>query len=195
MIRPLLPALCAIVLLSGCDPYPPQHSDDEVVTVDLESQPGDPVPDPPPRAGGMRDEPSDGSPNLYPPRLDPDVERTKTGARSVLGHWARAIEAKEFDQAWAMLTENDHAQWSRAEFASQFQDAGKITVAVATGRMEGAAGSSYYTAPVTITSTGSEGRPLRYEGEAVLRRVNDIPGATAEELRWHFESLSLDRTP
>ena len=75
-----------------------------------------------------------------------------------------------------------------------FADLGKITVAVPTGTMEGAAGSSYYTAPVTITATDKDGRPVRIEGEAVLRRVNDVPGATAAQLRWHFERLTLNWT-
>lgn len=60
--------------------------------------------------------------------------------------------------------------------------------------MEGAAGSSFYTALVTITGGEKSGRPVRIEGEAVLRRVNDVPGASAAQLRWHFERLSLDWT-
>lgn len=67
-----------------------------------------------------------------------------------------------------------------------------IAVAVDDGTMEGAAGSSFYTAPVTITARDRQGRPIRFEGEAVLRRVNDVPGATAAQLAWHFETLRLD---
>ena len=60
--------------------------------------------------------------------------------------------------------------------------------------MEGAAGSSYYTAPVTVTSSDKDGRPVRIEGEAVLRRVNDVPGATPAQLRWHMDKVTLDWT-
>ncbi|WP_120077811.1 hypothetical protein [Aurantiacibacter odishensis] len=174
MIRPLLPSLSAILLLSGCGQPAVDGQDDEITTADLEGQPGNPVPDPP-RPDGAQDEPNDGYPDMSPPRLTPEAERAETGARSVLLNWARAIELEEFDQAWAMLSESDGAKWSRTDFASQFAGLDEITVSVPSGKMEGAAGSSYYTAPVTITANDTEGRPVRYEGEAVLRRVNDVP--------------------
>ena len=69
-----------------------------------------------------------------------------------------------------------------------------IAVAVPTGQMEGAAGSSYYTAPVSITATDQDGRPIGFDGEMVLRRVNDVPGSTAEQRRWHIESTTIDWT-
>lgn len=56
------------------------------------------------------------------------------------------------------------------------------------------AGSVYYTAPVAISGSDSDGRPVRIEGEAVLRRVNDVDGATPAQLRWHFDTLNLDWT-
>ena len=83
---------------------------------------------------------------------------------------------------------------AKAEWRKLFADLGEITVAVPGGTMEGAAGSSYYTSDATITATDSEGRPIRYEGPIVLRRVNDVPGASAEQLRWHIESVKLDWT-
>jgi hypothetical protein len=69
---------------------------------------------------------------------------------------------------------------------------GKLTVAVEDGTMEGGAGSSYYAAPVVVTGADREGRPVRIAGEAVVRRVNDVDGATAAQLRWHFQELRLD---
>lgn len=127
-------------------------------------------------------------------QLTGGAERTETGARAVLLDFARAIELKRFDQAYALLSTADKRRWSQADFAAIFKDLGKLTVAVPNGSMEGAAGSSFYTAPVTITSTDKAGRPIRIEGEAVLRRVNDVPGATPDQLRWHMEKLMLDWT-
>ena len=137
---------------------------------------------------------NDGRPNLTPPALTPEAERGEKGARNVLLSFARAIELQEYGQAWAMLGPRDREKWSKAEFARMFADLGKTTVAIPHGTMEGAAGSSYYTAPVTITANAENGRPVRIEGEAVLRRVNDVAGGTPAELRWHFEKLSLDWT-
>jgi hypothetical protein len=125
--------------------------------------------------------------------LTPEAERSETGARDVLLDFARAIERKDFDAAWALLSPADQRKWSKAAFAATFADLGEITVAAPTGTMEGAAGSSYYTAPITITSADKSGRPVRFDGEAVLRRVN-VDGATAAQRRWHFESLKLDWT-
>lgn len=137
---------------------------------------------------------NDGYPAMTPPVLTPEAERGVKGATGVLLSWARAIELREFDQAWAMLSESDRRKWSKTEWARQFADLGNTTVAFEPGTMEGAAGSSYYTAPITITANDRDGRPVRYAGEATLRRVNDVPGATPAQLRWHFERLTLDWT-
>ena len=137
---------------------------------------------------------NDGYPDLTPARLTPAAERTEKGARNVLLSWARAIELKEFDQAWSMLGARDKQRWSKAQFAALFDGVGQITVAVPSGTMEGAAGSSYYTVPITITAEGGSSAPLRIEGPVVLKRVNDVPGATAEQLRWHIDSADLSVT-
>lgn len=132
--------------------------------------------------------------DLTPPPLTPEAGRSITGARNILLSFARAIELEEFDQAWAVLSEADQRRWSKAQFAALFSDLSGTTVAIAQGTTEGAAGSIYYTAPITITAEDESGRPVRMEGEAVLRRVNDVDGATAAQLRWHFGTLTLDWT-
>ncbi|MCW2382250.1 MULTISPECIES: hypothetical protein [unclassified Sphingobium] len=134
------------------------------------------------------------APDFTPPMLTPEAERTVKGARNVLISFARAIEQRAFDQAWALLAPADKEKWSKSAFAALFADLSNIMVAMPDGTMEGAAGSSYYTAPVTITGKDRDGRPVRMEGEAVLRRVNDVDGATPAQLRWHFQSLTLDWT-
>ena len=151
-----------------------------------------PPPSPPPSPIPTTTPSASAQPSL--PALNPEAERGETGARDVLLDFARAIELRRFDQAWALLSPADHRKWSRADFRSLFADLRKLIVAVPTGTLEGAAGSSYYTAPVTITGTDLSGRPVRIEGEAVLRRVNDIDGATSAQRRWHFQSLKLDWT-
>lgn len=137
---------------------------------------------------------NDGRPDLTPVPLTPQAEKGIKGARNVLLSFARAIELKEWDQAWRMLSRGDRQKWPRREFARQFSDLGKTTVAIPGGEVEGAAGSLYYTGPITITASDRDGRPVRYEGEAVLRRVNDVDGATPAQLRWHFDQLKLNWT-
>ena len=53
--------------------------------------------------------------------------------------------------------------------------------------MEGAAGTIYYTAPITIT--GSSGKELA--GDVVLSRVDDVPGASPESLRWSVRNFNV----
>ena len=133
-------------------------------------------------------------PRRPPRRRSTGPNAAETGARAVLLDFARAIELKRFGQAYALLSPADQQRWSRADFAAIFKDLGKITVAVPTGTPEGAAGSLYYTAP----DHGHERRqgrpPVRIEGEAILRRVNDVDGATPAQLRWHFDQVTLDWT-
>ena len=137
---------------------------------------------------------NEGYPRLTPPVLTPEAERTETGARSVLLSFARAIELREYDQAWAMLTPQAQQKWSRARFNGLFEGLREISVAVPEGTMEGAAGSSYYTSDAEITASDAEGRPVRLEGPIVLRRVNDVPGSSAEQRRWHVDRVELSAT-
>jgi len=146
----------------------------------------------PPAASG--DVPQGQDEAAAPPALTPESERGVEGARNVLLTFARAIERREFGQAWSLLSAADKQKWSREQFAAMFADLPRVSVAVPDGTMEGAAGSSYYSAPIAITGNDREGRPVRIEGEAVLRRVNDVDGASAAQLRWHFERLTLNWT-
>jgi hypothetical protein len=105
----------------------------------------------------------------------------------VLIEWARAVSLRDWPLARAYW--GDHGErsgLSEAEFAARWGKLKNPTVALSQGQQEGAAGSSFYTAPLTITDGG---RTLR--GEIVIRRVNDVDGASAEQLRWHIESLSI----
>lgn len=135
---------------------------------------------------------NDGYPDFTPTPLPPEVERTEKGARNVLLSWARAVEAREFDQAWELMSQGDHAKWSKAEWTRMFIDLAAISMAVPEGRMDGAAGTTYYTSDATITAKEKDGRPVRYTGEVTLTRVNDVPGATPEQLHWKIQSVTLD---
>jgi hypothetical protein len=202
-----LPALALALALAACQQQPAADNgavpagntatagNDTLATAPLPATtPGSadeaPLPAPAPSVTGNEA----AAPTPATPPLTDRAERSETGARAVLLDFARAIELKRFGQAYDLLSPGDKQRWSRADFAAIFKDLGKLTVAVPTGTMEGAAGSSYYTAPITITSADKDGRPVRIEGETVLRRVNDVPGATPAQLRWHFDKVTLDWT-
>ncbi|ALE17185.1 hypothetical protein AMC99_01897 [Altererythrobacter epoxidivorans] len=179
----LAPFVLATIALAACSP-------EQDAAGPTETQAPDPSVQAPPDSEAV----ADPDRNLDPPILTPEAERGETGARNVLVSFARDIELERYDAAWELLSAADRKKWPKAEFAVIFSDLEEVTVAVPTGEMEGAAGSLYYTAPVTITGTDVIGRPVTIEGEAILRRTNDVDGATPEQRRWHFQSLSLDWT-
>lgn len=130
---------------------------------------------------------NDGAPDLTPDRLTPEAERGERGARNVLLSFVRGIELKEFDQAWSLMLPELRENLSREQFAQTFAGLGTITVSAPAGTIEGAAGTSYYAVPTEIT--GSNGQ--RLAGEIVLSRVNDVPGATEEQLQWRVRRFSV----
>lgn len=189
------PVLLAVCLVTGCGAN--DDGRDESPSFE-EAQPsadyandvwGDAAPIPPmvSPVGGV----NDGEPDLTPPQLSPDAEKGEKGARNLLLSWARAIELQEFDQAWAMMGDAGQSKWTEDEFTAVFAGLQDIAVAVPDGVMEGAAGSLYYSGIATITAEDAEGRPVRIEAPVVLRRANDVPGATPEQLRWRFHSADL----
>jgi hypothetical protein len=54
------------------------------------------------------------------------------------------------------------------------------------GETEGAAGSIYTTIPVVFYGDG-----FRRPADVILRRVNDVPGSTEAQRRWHIERIEL----
>ena len=133
---------------------------------------------------------------LRGPALTPEAQRTETSARAVIVDWARALELRQWDRAWCQFGDKGGASGqSFAEFRRDWDARGKITVAVPSGTMEGAAGSSYYTVPTRVGIAEPDGTERVLMGEVILRRVNDVPGASEEELRWHIASARLNEMP
>jgi hypothetical protein len=110
-------------------------------------------------------------------RRDPErLLRFYTNAIRV-GDWASAAKAWTLDAV--MTPEKLHGEFGG--------DAGP-KVAVGTGDWSNAAGSLYYEVPVTIDFP--DGRPSR-RGTIVLRRANDVPGASDLQLVWRIERSSI----
>ena len=116
------------------------------------------------------------------------AERGEAGAKSVLSAWANALEDRDFARAHAFWGEGAP---SEDAYAAQFAEYRKIVVSFGDGRVEGAAGSLYYEAPVNFTGILANGTPIRRSGTIVLRRANDVPGATPEQLHWRIHRTSL----
>ena len=115
---------------AGDDNASPASKDSNVLPTPAPSEPA---------ADGV----DDGCPDLSPTPVTPEAEKTETGARALLLSWGRAIELKEYSQAYRMMGEAGARRWTLEQFRSTFAALGAISVALPNGTMEGAAGSSY----------------------------------------------------
>lgn len=171
MTRSIPAALAAIALLSslgGCQRAP------------AGSQPGAAASDTPTAA-----------PPLPALSQAPAITReTPTYTRDpveALDWWAAAIEARDWPAVRAFWGDRgERSGLDDAAFAAKWDVLASPQVTIGAGAQEGAAGSLYYTAPITIADGART-----ITGEVTIRRVNDVTGATTEQLRWHLEALTL----
>jgi hypothetical protein len=114
--------------------------------------------------------------------IDP---KSAEAAGQVVQHYGALIEQRRWSEAERL--------WGSADAAAQFdrQLSGNLVHLEIgdLGEPEGAAGSIYVTMPVAFTSTGGRGGPGRKKAVVTLRRVNDVPGSTAAQRRWHIERI------
>ncbi len=129
---------------------------------------------------------------LDDPALIPAVSKGEAGARVVLTDWARSIESGDYVRAYAQWGESgDASGMSESEYVDYWRKLGQVKVAVKQGESDAGAGSLYYAAPTTITAQLRDGTRKEMAGTVVLRRANDVPGATAAQLRWHLSSADF----
>ncbi len=117
----------------------------------------------------------------------PEQPSTSRDPGTVVVAWAKAMTLKQWDAAY--LYWGDHGQRSgltAKQFAAKWGKLANPEFELHPGDTEGGAGSLYYTAPIVLIDGKRHTR-----GEIVLRRVNDVDGASAEQLRWHIESLTV----
>jgi len=147
--------------------------------------------------------------NESPPMPIPPTEPGPTGpavaespnspeaAAAVLRDYFRLIDQKEFVEAhrlWSSSSEDDDL--SDGAFAGSFDRYRTYRAEIGTpGRVEGAAGSLYVDIPVTVTGELAEGGSFRLVGPVTLRWVNEVPGATAEQLQWRIVRSALKPRP
>lgn len=114
-------------------------------------------------------------------------------ARGVIESYYAAIDRGGFRAAYLCWDRGGAASGkSYAAFRAGFARTARtrVTTYAPTGR-EGAAGSSFITVPVDVRATLKNGARQHFRGRYVLRRVNDVSGASPEHLRWHIASARL----
>ena len=122
---------------------------------------------------------------LAEPEGDIDPKSVEA-AGQVVQHYGALIEQKRWAEANKLWNNGPGAAKSAAELSQNAE----VHLEIGNpGEAEGAAGSIYVTMPVIFYGDSKDGQPFRRSADVILRRVNDVPGSTAERRRWHIERI------
>lgn len=126
---------------------------------------------------------------------DAKAEPIQQQAVQVIRGYYQAIARRDYEQAYSAWDKDGAAsQQSFQQFKQGFANTKSTAVEVGEpGQLDGAAGSSYIKIPVTVTAVTKEGTQQRFRGNYVLRRVNDVPGSTLEQRKWHIYTANLNQ--
>ena len=165
------PLLASALLLPGCGETDERTVEAETAEPTIDPQPVE-LPPPPPQ------------PEFTMVLPGPDQKNPE----SLLSFWKGAVEAGDTDaarRAWRkeVRTGGTAPRWANLD---------RISVTFQDGQMEGAAGSLYYTVPVALVGTSIDEAEVELKGEMTLRRANDVPGASRDELSWRIESVNWE---
>jgi hypothetical protein len=123
--------------------------------------------------------PDDRTP-LEEPRgaIDP---KSAEGAGQVVQHYGALIEQGRWTESWKLWSSPGAAK----EFDRNWREVSEVHMEIGKpGDSEGAAGSTYVTVPAIFY-----GDSFRRAADVILRRVNDVPGSTEAQRRWHIERI------
>lgn len=117
--------------------------------------------------------------------LDIDALQEREDPAKLLQFYANAVEAERWEAAAAAWSSD--ADVTAETLIANYGGSG-TRLAIGKGDMDSAAGTQYYEAPVTVQA--GDGHDA-FSGTIVLRRINDMPGASEEQLSWRIERSSL----
>jgi hypothetical protein len=178
--------MSALLLVAGCQQQP-QPANQAVVPAPEENAPAQsqpPAPTPPAVPTAPNGLPDDKTPIEEPSGpIDP---KSAEAAGQVVQHYGALVEQKRFAEAEKLWGDGAAAKRMTKElkiYSEAHLQVGKPF------DMEGAAGSSYISVPVVLDGK-LESHAIRHSvGTAILRRVNDVPGSTEAQRRWHIERI------
>ncbi len=149
--------------------------------------------------GGCRDAPSpipppaDADSPAHTPSASVADSLGAEAAADVVRRYYAAIDARDYRRAYARWGEGGPADGQTYDaFAAGFTETASVAAEVGLpSDPEGAAGSIFVTVPVIVRARTTSGDDQTFTGTYTVRRVNDVPGATPAQLRWHLESADL----
>jgi hypothetical protein len=123
------------------------------------------------------------APRPMGPAIDP---RSSEAAEQIAGAFVALLNKGDFAGAWMLLGPGAPP---RQQFTREFAEFRHLQVRAGQAQdQEGAAGSIYISVPLTISGE-VDGKRADRSATAVLRRVNDVPGSTEAQRRWHIERI------
>jgi len=188
-------SMIAILALAACRPTPelanetnlaaaPAQDALPVPTANGPAPPAPNVPVEPPAPGTPGGLPDDRTPLEEPSGpIDP---KSAEAAGQVVQHYAALIEQQRFAEAeklWGNAATANKTTQQLKTYAQAHLQVGKPF------DMEGAAGSSYISVAVSLYGKLQSDAIRNRSGTAILRRVNDVPGSTQAQRRWHIERI------
>lgn len=122
----------------------------------------------------------------------PARETSVAAAMQVVRNYYAAVSRRDYRAAYALW----HGTQSYARFRRGYAvtRSAKVSFLEAT-TPEGGAGSIYLDLPVRVDAVLRSGAQQHFVGHYTLRRVNDVPGSTAAQRRWHIEGAHLKQVP
>jgi hypothetical protein len=209
------PAMIAMLLLSACNVSQSNEANTaDALPGNVDESVAPPItndaallPEP---AGGPAETPSEatpaapGTPGGLPDDRTPLEEpqgpidpKSAEGAGQVVQRYGGLLEQRQFADARKLWGGAGEASGlSQAQFVAAYDKYATIHSEVGKPTdMEGAAGSSYITVPFHLYGTLKSGGAFNMIGPLTLRRVNDVPGSTAAQRRWHIVESGLKPRP
>jgi hypothetical protein len=186
--------LAAALAACGTQRQPANENTVNSGTPPADEQAPAPMPSPetikPGEPGGL---PDDRTPVEEGP-IDP---KSAQGAGQVLQRFGGLLEQRKFAEARKLWSDGGKASGlSEAEFIAAYDKYAEIHSEVgAPGQTEGAAGSIYVDIPFRLYGKLKSGGAFNLVGPITLRRVNDVPGSTEEQRRWHIYRSGLKPRP
>jgi hypothetical protein len=176
-----------LMLLAACGSPEPETTTAAVPPAASSAEPA-------PLPAGFPPEP--GQPNALPAdqvytASAPADPRSAEGAAEVVRTYFDLIEQKKFDEA-RMLVGPKPPELKLFIRKMAFYPLYRARVGKP-GRMEGAAGSSYVEVPIQTYGRDAQGQLFSRLETVQLKRVNDVPGATPEQLRWRIYQITLQQ--
>ena len=166
-----LAALAALAIhLAACDRKPAEP----------DTRPSEPVPAVPVAPGPTASAAASG-----PAPLDAAALSDRRNPERLLRFYASALHQRDWTSAARAWGEGSGVTAKTLEAAYNRPE--RPTLEVGKGSGDAGAGSQFYEAPVTLRFGGEA--PER--GTLYLRRVNDVDGATSEQLNWRIERSTI----